>query len=951
MRQPHNFTAADEQILSLGRVFQSLREEDNFDALIATTLSYLQEQFEYNLIWIALYDRLNHVLFGKGGITPSSDISYLKQRVVLNPGDLLEQVVIEQHPLGVPDLRAEIRAEGWQQLAQNFNIQGTIIAPISYKNRCLGLVLLGSQRWGYLLSGVTRAKLMMVLGELAAVLYEMEMNLQHKQTKRFDELLLPLLENLRTLNNLEQRLEALVEATHQFVLPARTRIYWFNREERYFWRRINNKNVNRGFLPKAQEAVTKITVNDLSDFYFALSLNEIVWIGEGRSSLQSNFTLKLLQRLQVRSLLAAPIICQKDLLGFLAVEATEPRIWAEADKNFIKGAAGLISLLAPSEETESTIQKIQAHAHITGHIAQGIYSDYQVQEILDNCATQILQQLAATRFLLLQYDPEQNNYQIFYQSHLHSHRLPLSNLDALKDVDWQLLLRATEGVAIENLEEDLRFFNWHPALIKNGVRSLVISNCAPNYPPHALLAIANETHRSWTTLEKELVQIVAQQLGVILRQRQLHQRTEQQQKILHSFQRCLRILEDSQGAKTQPLQQLEQTALEQIASILNCSLAVLIAWQSGENVAKIIPGVIANSHFEILTDTPLPLQTEALIQWAITTDGILALTVDDLPPTTRKWFNGAGIGQILVMALRTTPDHHPTGVVAIADHLERQWSEDCLRVTETLVYQMAWSRRWLQISQMLQSKTEELSLLNWYKHRRLEDLQRTVTQLLTQMQDLGIPDHEMTQMRYQQLLLQLDKTNASMKALLKLEVWQLQMSWETIPIARLLKRSLERVDNLVKQQKLWVGVHGLGQQQQAQESEQNHSLLPQSSLAIAGDVVKIELVLHELLIAACQRSTDGGRIDIWCRRSDQRLLEVSITDNGFIQPQLLTELTQNASKDLLASSGFEQSLALHLQICQKLMHQLGGELHIYQLPDGRAVSRLLLPLASNINPL
>jgi signal transduction histidine kinase len=230
-------------------------------------------------------------------------------------------------------------------------------------------------------------------------------------------------------------------------------------------------------------------------------------------------------------------------------------------------------------------------------------------------------------------------------------------------------------------------------------------------------------------------------------------------------------------------------------------------------------------------------------------------------------------------------------------------------------------------------------------------LQRTVTQLLAQVQDLGIPENEITQMRYQQLLWQLDKTNASMKALLKLEVWQLQMSWETIPIASLLKRSLERVDNLVKQQKLWVGVHGLGQQQQAQESEQNHSLLPQSSLAIAGDVVKIELVLHELLIAACQRSTDGGRIDIWCRRSDQRLLEVSITDNGFIEPQLLTELTQNASKDLLASSGFEQSLALHLQICQKLMHQLGGELHIYQLPDGRSVSRLLLPLASNINPL
>ncbi|MER3587314.1 MAG: ATP-binding protein, partial [Mastigocladus sp. ERB_26_1] len=94
MRQQQKLTAAEQQIISLGRVLQSLREEDHVDALIATTISYLQEQFEYSLIWIALYDRLNHMLFGQGGVIPSGNTSYLQQRVVLNPGDLLEQVVI-----------------------------------------------------------------------------------------------------------------------------------------------------------------------------------------------------------------------------------------------------------------------------------------------------------------------------------------------------------------------------------------------------------------------------------------------------------------------------------------------------------------------------------------------------------------------------------------------------------------------------------------------------------------------------------------------------------------------------------------------------------------------------------------------------------------------------------------------------------------------------------------
>ena len=88
MRQHQKFTAAEQQIFSLGRILQILREEDNAEVLIEKTISYLKEQFDYSLIWIALYDRLNHILFGKGGATPDSNLenAYLQQRVVLSPG-------------------------------------------------------------------------------------------------------------------------------------------------------------------------------------------------------------------------------------------------------------------------------------------------------------------------------------------------------------------------------------------------------------------------------------------------------------------------------------------------------------------------------------------------------------------------------------------------------------------------------------------------------------------------------------------------------------------------------------------------------------------------------------------------------------------------------------------------------------------------------------------------
>ncbi|MGB3757740.1 MAG: GAF domain-containing protein, partial [Rivularia sp. (in: cyanobacteria)] len=296
MRQHQKFTPAEQQLFSLGRILQILREEDNAEVLIEKTISYLKEQFDYSLIWIALYDRLNHILFGKGGATPDSENSYLRQRVVLSPGDFLEQVVIQQRPMGVADLRMEKRAEGWQEIATKFDIQGTIMLPIRHKDRCLGVVMLGSKRWGYLIGTEARSQLMIVVGELAAALFRLEIDLQHKQTKRPDEVLLRLLEKLRTLATLEQRLEAVVSATHKFIVPTRTNVYWFDPQERHFWRRISTQYLNLG-KSSQKKSQTAVTVEDLSDFYYALSANQLVWIGEGRSSLKSYSTKNLLKQI------------------------------------------------------------------------------------------------------------------------------------------------------------------------------------------------------------------------------------------------------------------------------------------------------------------------------------------------------------------------------------------------------------------------------------------------------------------------------------------------------------------------------------------------------------------------------------------------------------------------------------------------------------------------------
>ncbi len=952
--QLKNPKAAEQQILSLGQLLQNMREDDNVDTLIKTTITYLKERFDYAFIWIALYDESNKTLYGKGGLTPDGETSYLRRSIVIKPGNFLERVVTQLCPLGIANLRGESRAFEWQEVAIKYNIQGTILLPIRYKENCLGLVLLGSQRWGYLLTGDARAKLLIVIGELGILLdKKTNDNKQYKSEQTPTEPLLQLLENIRSVNDLNKRLEAVVDATHKFVSPSRTNIYWLEREGNYCWCRMSNHLVNINSVDNHQPGAVGITVQELSDVYYALSANQVVWISETSSSLKTNVNAKLLQRLGVKTLLAAPIIWQKDLLGFLSVESHELRNWMESEKHFVQGAAGLISLVAPNEILEGKIRQVQQDTQLTNQVAQAIYREKDLDSSLHICAGRILERLTATRFLLLQHNPNQNIYQVIFQSIRHNRRLWKFDLQELAEIDIQLLQNAKQPLEIENFEADLRFLNWRRQLLDNGVRSLLICNCSQGRKPELLLLITHETNRSWQTLEKELLWVFSQNIGVVVHHWQLRDSTKDQQKISQRFKEYLNILTHTQSdAKT-----TEVAALQQIASILESPLAIILFCHPGQDWAEIIPGVMSDPQFEVVTDFHVPWEKDVLTELALAHSSYLILKAYDLPPETRQWLTIPDRSKVLVMALRTSAEYKPTTIVILADYEENNWKETSLDATATLIYQLAWWQHQRQIIQQLESNNENLRKLNWYKHRRLEEIHRMAKLVLGQIRDLGIPANELTQMRYKLLLRQLDYITSSMTGMIKQEQWDLHTSVETMSISSLLKRAVERVDNFAKQQQLWIGIHGVGESSNNRELSPSstpalpgeQANIPGSTLATTGDIVKIELVFHELLVAACQRSPIGDRVDIWCRPVDDHCLEVSITDNGIVEPQLLAELNQSLSPDPLSISHLSKPPGLHLLICKNMMQQLGGELQIYQLPDQRVVSRLLLPLASQ-NP-
>lgn len=924
---------------ALQRVLKTIYSQSSSEQLVETVTTFVQQHFNYGFVWLGVYSPLSQRLTGINTATSCPNVKLAQLTCSVLAGDLFDQVLMTRRAIAIPDLQAEARVGQWQKYASQLGVQGSVLIPIHFRKQPMGIMLLGSVHWGVNPRAEENQQLMMLADAVGATLHTLELETQAPKDSRSDlEILRQSVGALIAAKAADQAYGEMVAKVHQRFQPNMTAFY-------------RRDPMSGEFAPLCYQAKGErpgrsrkslgnpLNIQPDSEFYRLLDTQQIIALSDAQSAIHSSVPAALNQQLQARAILCTGIRRQGRVEGWLVLGEPEPRNWTQEDKDFLAVVGDILSLLSGNATDLSGASNPQMAGKSTraALLPSPNASEVDWQRGLDGWLAQLCVQCGATSVLLIKMDPVNRDFVLaHYVTHLRRTNLaPGQRFPALSDVDRKMLIREEKTLVLSNLEEDLRLLAWREGLTLGGIKSVIMRRAAGNDGDQEWLLLGSDVPQSWGAEVGLILHEKLEDYRIVLDQRHRQARMLEQQHWHQGFSQGLLKLQ--QSATTQ---QLMAQAAQGIAALMQVPVAGIIAWKPGRSKGKVLActGKELDS-VRLVEGLRIPLQEDPLIQELMAASTATAeswpmihqLRGSHLGPATQSWLMHAPDASILALPLQVSCDRALYGLVVVAAPEERSWSAEALDYLAQFVQQVAWMHGATSNQDFLRRDYQQLEALNWYKQRQVEQSlrqQQDCYTLLGKIVEQGPSSSQFN--RVPAILTEVNQHQVAADNLLKQESWQLDVKMESISLVRLLRESLDQLEPMTRTRQLWTQVHHLTQKNLSVQSSKPH----------------LEMVINEVLLAACFRSKSGGRIDIWCRALDQNWLDLSITDNGVLNPELVREFQCGDQRDLLKKSPLNDGVGRHLWVCQTLMRHLNGKLTLEILEDGRALSRLTLPLSS-----
>ncbi len=923
--------ASPRSLLSvLGELSAILQGANSFAEKQLSLFAVLREQLGFDLAWLGQIDGQSKLLQGRGGFIGEGSHGVLNSRMPIVPGEFLDRVTSHQEVFVTASIKEDPRSKAWWGYARDWGIQGALAFPLTFQGQCLGLCVLGSKRWGLMLSAEEEQTLK-VLGDLiGSAMVQDKAQADSARQNLLTAPLLVLADRLRQPQQMDPVFQTVVDELYVRLSPSRTAIYWLDLDRRELWVRAMSQKFNCGPVTG-----TRLPLRDLYGLYQELKEDRIVAVTDVRSDLRGLISQAHLQKFRLLSLLAHPIIYQGDLLGYLAVEQTDqPRAWQPEEHQLVRAMANLVGVTTTQARLYEVTRRQALEQTLINQITRDIRNTLDPDEVLQAAVERLGSSLGVDRCLVLDFavEAEIEVLHEYRKAGITSARgLVPSPAHELE----QRTLNSAVPVAIDDIESDFRFLSWRDYLRTSSTRSLMICGTAYQGKPNGILVLhyCFQTH-SWTSEERSIMQAVADQVGIALGQAQLYRRTQEQAEVelrINQVGRAVRI--------AIPAGQVAPLALRELAEAMEAPLTAILFCAPTDETAALKLVYSQTEWVQLAADTPLQVAANPFMQAVFAAPEPVELILDPgtAPAGPHRLLWQQGVRSILGMRLQA--GKQLLGVVLVMNNQPKQWGQGFCQILTRLSGEFALAFSQAESFEKLQELSQQLQQLNAYKNNMVSissHEMRTPLASIRAYVETMVSEPDLDPALIQEFMggmevecIRLTNLLDNLNTLVILESRRTVWQYRVVKVNELLERVVARLQNLAGQNDVEVRMA---------------SSLPMDFVVYIDDA-KVEQVLANLLENACKHTHAGCLAVLSVKQPAPDWLEFSVYDNGpGIPANKLSTLFQPFMRVQEVMNHSQGGAGLGLAICREIADQMGGRIEVESTVGSGSLFRVNLPL-------
>ena len=340
----------DQSFASLRQVIYDLQAATDLNTLSEVVSSYIQTHLGYELVWVGVYDSGSEMLEGPGFHV--SELKAANEKLSVLPGDLFDQVLLTRRTATVPSLQEDGRVGPWKNRAQKLKIQGAILQTIRYQRESLGLLLIGSSKWGInphkeeleqfaILANTIGATLKFLKSTALSLAQPLATPITPDQSFR------DLLQTLPQCESWDNQLTTIIQTLVHTYPTCVSGLYLLDPDSGDFVTyHIHTGQEKRAYRSKTYTHTLPFDQN--LSFLKTLERQKNLGISDVGSSFGISAPASLVTFLKVRALLLQAIVIDHTLKGFFIVGHSEPNNWTESEKESLMSLADFVILTYPS---------------------------------------------------------------------------------------------------------------------------------------------------------------------------------------------------------------------------------------------------------------------------------------------------------------------------------------------------------------------------------------------------------------------------------------------------------------------------------------------------------------------------------------------------------------------------------------------------------------------------